>query len=168
MLGLVPHAGSRRMHGRRDSAATHCYPRGHAVGPGGRCRPDAGARSRATLLRRGPVNDVREDRIGPTRIVVIEGQSKGLQVRLGTVAVTIRRRSTVNHPGSMVDGMSLDIVDDYLSSVHCRLVPRGQDWLIEDLTSTNGSYLGGARINQATPVPVGVPIRVGITLLELQ
>jgi pSer/pThr/pTyr-binding forkhead associated (FHA) protein len=40
--------------------------------------------------------------------------------------------------------------------------------LIEDLGSTNGTYLDRQRITTPTPVPVGVPIRIGKTVLELR
>jgi pSer/pThr/pTyr-binding forkhead associated (FHA) protein len=63
---------------------------------------------------------------------------------------------------------TLVLTDDYVSTRHARLVPRGDQWLIEDLGSTNGTFLARDRVTSPTPVPVGVPIRVGRTVLELR
>jgi pSer/pThr/pTyr-binding forkhead associated (FHA) protein len=59
--------------------------------------------------------------------------------------------------------------DDFASSRHARIYPdaTGQ-WVVEDLGSTNGTYLDRAKINAPTPVPLGVPIRIGKTALELK
>jgi hypothetical protein len=54
----------RRMHGRPDRVATRCYPRGHAVEPDGGVGRISGTHQRATLLHRGPVSGVQENRIG--------------------------------------------------------------------------------------------------------
>ena len=45
--------------------------------------------------------------------------------------------------------------------------PDGQ-WFVEDLGSTNGTYLDRAKVTGPTPVPLGVPIRIGRTSLELR
>jgi pSer/pThr/pTyr-binding forkhead associated (FHA) protein len=47
-------------------------------------------------------------------------------------------------------------------------VPTDGGWLVEDLGSTNGTYLGSAKVVRPTPVPVGSPIRIGKTVLELR
>jgi hypothetical protein len=49
-----------------------------------------------------------------------------------------------------------------------RLVPRSGQWFVEDLGSTNGTYLDRAKVTAPTPVPLGVPIRIGRTSLELR
>ena len=41
-------------------------------------------------------------------------------------------------------------------------------WLVEDLGSTNGTFLDKAKVTAPTPVPVGVPVRIGKTALELR
>ena len=66
------------------------------------------------------------------------------------------------------DDSTLVITDDYASSRHARLVPGGGAWTLEDLGSTNGTYLGGAKVVRPTPVPVGQQIRIGKTVLELR
>jgi pSer/pThr/pTyr-binding forkhead associated (FHA) protein len=63
---------------------------------------------------------------------------------------------------------TLVITDDYASTRHARLFPRDGQWLVEDLGSTNGTYLDRVRVSGPTPVPTGVPIRIGKTVLELR
>ena len=40
--------------------------------------------------------------------------------------------------------------------------------MVEDLGSTNGTWIDRTRITSATALPVGVPLRVGRTTLQLQ
>jgi FOG: FHA domain len=67
-------------------------------------------------------------------------------------------------------GSSCTVVlgDDYVSNQHARLTPAGDRWMLEDLGSTNGTYLSERRVTDATPVPLGAPIRLGRTTLELR
>jgi pSer/pThr/pTyr-binding forkhead associated (FHA) protein len=45
---------------------------------------------------------------------------------------------------------------------------RDGQWLVEDLGSTNGTFLDRAKVVQPTPVATGTPIRIGKTVLELR
>ena len=92
------------------------------------------------------------------RLVVIDGAAAGTTVDLTGEPVTIGR----------ADDSTITLLDDYVSTRHARLVLQDGGWLIEDLGSTNGTYLGRQRVTTATPVSVGVPIRIGKTLLELR
>ena len=60
------------------------------------------------------------------------------------------------------------ITDDFASARHARLVPRDGQWFVEDLGSTNGTYLDRGKVSGPTPGPLGVPIRIGRTSLELR
>ena len=58
--------------------------------------------------------------------------------------------------------------DDFVSSVHARVRDDGDGgWLVEDLGSRHGTYVEGARLDDATPTPVrdGALLRVGRSLL---
>ena len=66
------------------------------------------------------------------------------------------------------DDSTLVLTDDYASSNHARLVPGDGAWTVEDLGSTNGTYLGGSKVTGPTPVPLGQQIRIGKTVLELR
>lgn len=58
-----------------------------------------------------------------------------------------------------------DIVvsDSSVSSKHCRLFRRGQQWILEDLNSSNGTFVNGVRINGPTPVSTTDWVVLGIT-----
>ena len=62
----------------------------------------------------------------------------------------------------------LVLVDDYASGRHARLFPQGTRWFLEDLGSTNGTYVNGAPVTRAVPVGPGTAIRIGKTVMELE
>jgi pSer/pThr/pTyr-binding forkhead associated (FHA) protein len=66
------------------------------------------------------------------------------------------------------DDSTLVLSDDYASTRHARISPRGSDWYVEDLGSTNGTYLDRAKVTTAVRVPLGTPVRVGKTVIELR
>jgi hypothetical protein len=92
------------------------------------------------------------------QLVVTAGQLQGTRITLGEAPITIGRS----------EDSTLVITDDYASARHARLVPRSGQWFVEDLGSTNGTYLDRSKVNGPTPVPLGVPIRIGRTSLELR
>jgi pSer/pThr/pTyr-binding forkhead associated (FHA) protein len=95
---------------------------------------------------------------GPGKLVVTEGPRAGTTIDLGEYPVTIGRANDA----------TLVVVDDYASSRHARIFAQDGQWIVEDLGSTNGTYLGRTRLTQPTPLPPGVPIRIGKTVLELR
>jgi pSer/pThr/pTyr-binding forkhead associated (FHA) protein len=92
------------------------------------------------------------------RLVVVEGPLAGTSVSLSAAPVTLGR----------ADDSTVVLTDDYASGRHARLVPGEGSWLLEDLGSTNGSYLGGTKVTAPTPVPLGTPIKIGKTVMELR
>ncbi|MDT9690829.1 FHA domain-containing protein [Streptomyces sp. P9(2023)] len=101
----------------------------------------------------------RQRRGAPTKLVVSEGTLTGTTVALQGQTVTLGRA----HDSTIV----LD--DDYASSRHARIYPdRDGQWIVEDLGSTNGTYLDRTRLTTATPIPLGAPIRIGKTVIELR
>lgn len=95
-----------------------------------------------------------------SRIVITSGPKAGLELPLGSEPLTIGRSSEAG----------LVIRDDYTSSHHARLVLWGDQWMIQDLDSTNGTLHDGERVQPSSPVPVkvGAPIKVGATTFELR
>jgi FHA domain-containing protein len=91
-------------------------------------------------------------------LLVTEGALAGTRLTLGESQITIGR----------AEDSTLVITDDYASARHARLVPRAGQWFVEDLGSTNGTYLDRTKVTAPTPVPLGVPIRIGRTSLELR
>jgi hypothetical protein len=92
------------------------------------------------------------------RIVITSGPKAGLELPLTNEPLTIGRSSE----------SGLVIRDDYTSSHHARLVLWGEQWMIQDLDSTNGTWHDGARVQAPTPVTIGAPIKVGATTFELR
>jgi pSer/pThr/pTyr-binding forkhead associated (FHA) protein len=41
-------------------------------------------------------------------------------------------------------------------------------WVIQDLESTNGTFLDGSRVTAPVPVPLGTPVTIGTTSFELR
>jgi pSer/pThr/pTyr-binding forkhead associated (FHA) protein len=93
-----------------------------------------------------------------TQLAVVEGPSAGKSVALSSLPVTIGRS----------DSSSIVLADDYVSSNHARLVPRGTDWLVEDTGSTNGTFVNDKKVTTSTVVPVGGRIKIGRNVLELR
>jgi hypothetical protein len=57
--------------------------------------------------------------------------------------------------------------DPYASAEHVVLSFRGRAWYLEDLGSTNGTLVDGARVDQVVPIGFGDEITVGETRLRL-
>jgi len=101
----------------------------------------------------------RQRRGAPTKLVVSEGSLTGTTVALQGQTITLGRA----HDSTIV----LD--DDYASSRHAGIYPdRDGQWIVEDLGSTNGTYLDRTRLTTPTPIPPGAPIRIGKTVIELR
>ena len=49
-----------------------------------------------------------------------------------------------------------------------RIYQRPEGWYVEDLGSTNGTFLGSSRLTDPTLVEVGATLRIGKTVLELR
>lgn len=101
---------------------------------------------------------VRPSRSVPQQLLVTAGALAGTSLGLTDQQITIGR----------ADDATLVLSDDYASTRHARLFPQDGQWLVEDLGSTNGTYLDRQKVTQPTPVPIGVPIRIGKTVLELR
>lgn len=97
-------------------------------------------------------------RAGPTRLVVTEGPLRGTTLPLGASAVLIGRAPSC----------TLVLDDDYSSSRHARVFPEGDQWLVEDMGSTNGTFLDDQAVTDAVPVRAGAQIRIGQSVIELQ
>ena len=93
-----------------------------------------------------------------TALLVEEGPLAGTVILLGTEQVTIGRA-----PDS-----TLIADDDYVSSRHARIYPSEGVWMVEDLGSTNGTWLDRSRITSPAVLNPGVPVRIGRTVVKLQ
>ena len=100
----------------------------------------------------------RTGRATPQQLLVTAGTLAGTSLGLADQQITIGRANDA----------TLVLNDDYASTRHARLFPQDGQWIVEDLGSTNGTYLDRQKVTRPTPVPVGVPIRIGKTVLELR
>ncbi|MBK9518025.1 MAG: sigma 54-interacting transcriptional regulator [Anaeromyxobacter sp.] len=64
-------------------------------------------------------------------------------------------------------GNEVSLEDPFVSTRHLRLEPRAGRWHLADLGSTNGTLLGGVRVERAE-LPFGVPVQLGDTELVLE
>jgi hypothetical protein len=94
----------------------------------------------------------------PRFLVVTDGALKGASINLTEEQILLGRANDA----------TLVINDDYASSRHARIFPQDGQWFVEDLGSTNGTYLDRQKLTRPTPMPVGVPVRIGKTVLELR
>lgn len=97
-------------------------------------------------------------RKAPRKLVVVAGSLAGTSINLGDTPVTIGR----------ANDSTLVLTDDYASTRHARLFPRGGEWYLEDLGSTNGTFLDRSKVTEPMPVAQRIPIRIGKTVLELR
>ncbi len=110
-------------------------------------------RARATRGKAG-----RRPRGAPTHVAISEGANAGENISLDLAPLLIGRGSDA----------AIRLDDDYVSTRHARIAASDDQWFVEDLGSTNGTYLGSTRVTQPTTITLGTKIRIGKTTLELR
>ena len=105
-----------------------------------------------------PPKAARSTRNTPRFLVVTEGALTGVSIDLTDQQITLGRANDA----------TIVLNDDYASSRHARIFPQDGQWIVEDLGSTNGTYLDRQKVTRPMPVSVGMPIRIGKTVLELR
>jgi pSer/pThr/pTyr-binding forkhead associated (FHA) protein len=107
--------------------------------------------------QRAPASEPpKRKRANPRLLVVSEPDREDRTFALEGEPVTIGR------------GESCRIVlgDTYASAVHARVYPQNGAWYVEDMGSTNGTYLNRVKVTEAVPLGLGDQIRIGKTTLE--
>jgi hypothetical protein len=92
--------------------------------------------------------------------VVLAGPGRQAGSTITLSAATVAGRDAKN-------GIRLD-ADEFASAEHARIEPGSDGVWIEDLGSTNGTYVNGARIDRRTLVRTGDAVRIGQTELRLK
>jgi pSer/pThr/pTyr-binding forkhead associated (FHA) protein len=82
---------------------------------------------------------------------------RGTTLPLARSPIVIGRSSTAN----------LVLDDEFVSGRHAQIVPRQGGWVLEDLGSTNGTFLGRERVTVPRELTVGQSVRIGNTTLEV-
>jgi hypothetical protein len=93
-------------------------------------------------------------------VVVRGGQS-------GVAAGKIFPLGPSNIIGRSMENCEIALNDSFLSSQHARLEMRGDEWVLEDLKSTNGTFVNEMEVRDATIVEEGDIVRVGRVELKL-
>lgn len=97
-------------------------------------------------------------RKSPNNIVITEGVLEGTVIPLGTTPVTIGRAAD----------STIVLDDDFVSTNHARLTPSGNQWVVEDLGSTNGTWIDREKVSAPTVLRPRVTLRIGRTSMELR
>lgn len=110
--------------------------------------------------------DAQRNQIARTGVAAYHAQPYLLVTRGPLAGTTISLNS-----GSVLVGRSPDsalVLDDgYASARHARFFQQGEQIFVEDLSSTNGTWIGSERLFHAQPLAPGVPVTIGKTTLEL-
>jgi FHA domain len=94
----------------------------------------------------------------PSHLLVVEGVNAGARAELNDAPLLIGRGPDA----------AIRLDDDYASTRHARIAAAEDQWFVEDLGSTNGTYVGTTRITQPTTLTLGTQVRIGKTILELR
>jgi pSer/pThr/pTyr-binding forkhead associated (FHA) protein len=120
------------------------------------------AKKNAPSLAAGSVNElglVEGDSFEPTQIAIITGRNAGSSLPIdGKKEILIGRAASSD----------LVIGDEFASSMHAKLVLVGEDWVLQDLNSTNGTFLDGKKVTTPATIRAGMNIRIGTTNFELR
>ena len=120
--------------------------------------PEAARGMAPTSGRKGKAAKPTRRRGSPTHLLVVSGENAGARAELADAPLLIGRGSDA----------AIRLDDDYVSTRHARVAASGDEWFVEDLGSTNGTYVGSTRITQPTTIGVGTTVRIGKTSLELR
>lgn len=118
--------------------------------------PDTDTGSRRAAPAAKPAS--RRAKKAPKRATIVEGSStSGKSFDLGQ-ELTVGR----------ADKCHVVLDDTYVSQVHARIFNRGDAYYLEDLGSTNGTYLNRKRVGNATELQRGDKVKIGKTVLEMR
>ena len=100
----------------------------------------------------------RRKKTPPKELVVTEAEGGSRAYPMGQDPLQIGRS----------DACQVILQDTYASQMHARVYPKDGEWFVEDLGSTNGTYLNRVKVSHPAPVGPGDEIRIGKTTLEVR
>ena len=121
-------------------------------------RADRKADRQAGKAAASRAKPAKRPRGAPTHVAIVDGANEGEHVSLDEAPILIGRGSDA----------AIRLDDDYVSTRHARIGASGDQWYVEDLGSTNGTYVGNARISQPTAISLGTQVRICKSILELR
>ena len=116
------------------------------------------AAGRAQGSRAKPIAKPRGGGKAPRSLVVLDEQ--------GAKVETIQLNGTLQV--GRAEACQIRLPDTYASSFHARIYSRDGSWYIEDLGSTNGTYLNQRRITAPAELRAGDKVKIGKTTLDLR
>jgi pSer/pThr/pTyr-binding forkhead associated (FHA) protein len=105
-----------------------------------------------------PPKRTKRPRGEPRVLVVTQGSQTGQSAALADGVIMIGRGADC----------SIILDDDYVSTRHARVVSGEGGIYLEDMGSTNGSYVNGQRITAPTTITMSDTVRIGKTILKLE
>ncbi|MGI8524321.1 MAG: FHA domain-containing protein FhaB/FipA [Nocardioides sp.] len=120
--------------------------------------PQTGRSAAPAPKRTKPTKEPKKRRGSPSHVLVVDGANHGERAELAQAPILIGRGPDA----------AIRLDDDYVSTRHARIATSGDQWFVEDLGSTNGTYIGSARITAPTTLQLGTQVRIGKTILELR
>jgi pSer/pThr/pTyr-binding forkhead associated (FHA) protein len=120
--------------------------------------PNAGGQAPAPENKQKKQKQQARRRGTPSVVAVVQGSNTGATASLSEAPILIGRGNDA----------AIRLDDDYVSTRHARIAASGDQWFVEDLGSTNGTYLGSQRLTQPTAIGLGSQVRIGKTILELR
>ena len=117
-----------------------------------------GGTAPAPAARKAPPRPTKRGKKRPGKAVIVEGAS--------TSGKTFDLKDELILGRGEKCHVVLD--DTYVSTVHARVFPKGESIFVEDLGSTNGTYLNRKRVGNAMEVQRGDHVKIGKTVLEMR
>ncbi|MDO5746249.1 MAG: FHA domain-containing protein [Actinomycetaceae bacterium] len=93
----------------------------------------------------------------PRYLVVTAGPLTGTTMPLGSAPIIVGRAPSC----------TLVLDDTYASSQHARFYKHDDQWYLEDMNSTNGTFVDGERMVSPREIGIGIQVRIGQTTMEL-
>lgn len=106
-----------------------------------------------------PKTKARKTTKGTPRVLeIVDGPNAGQRVLLGNGPIILGRGTDA----------AIRLDDDFVSTRHAQFFNLGGRWFVEDMGSTNGTYIGTQRLTTAVEIGIGNPVRMGKTIVELR
>lgn len=90
-------------------------------------------------------------------VKVVAGNMRGTKFPIRKSDFTLGRSSEAD----------IHVNDTLISRIHCRLTLENNSWFVEDLNSTNGTWVMGQKVHGKVSLPLKTSVRIGKTIFEL-